>query len=352
MSSISGALKRSCTAFVVGFSRHHGFCRSLIGVQPLSVTEYLPPAPRTIRQFSSFQAPEPPQSKGETVYRDIDYSVGNTPSSRASLRNSDTEAVFVVSGASRGIGLQFVKSLISGTKGTVVACCRSPESASGLNEAIASMTSDDKQRIRVVELNLEDQTSIELAAKEVKDNFKRVDLLLNVAGLLGDGHNTPGPERSIAKMDREWMEKTFNVNVVGPVMLSKELAPLMAQRRGAKKDESEKRPNAVIANLSARVGSISDNQMGGWISYRMSKSALNQATRTMAHELKRQSIWCIALHPGTTDTDLSKPFQKNVKEGRLFPVDFTVDSLLKVIDSMDDENSGGLYDWAGKAIPF
>ena len=108
----------------------------------------------------------------------------------------------------------------------------------------------------------------------------------------------------------------------------------------------------MVANLSARVGSISDNGLGGWYSYRMSKSALNQATRTMAHELKRQSTWCIALHPGTTDTDLSKPFQKNVQEGRLFPVDFTVSQLLDVIDSMGEENSGGLYDWAGKAIPF
>ena len=86
--------------------------------------------------------------------------------------------------------------------------------------------------------------------------------------------------------------------------------------------------------------------------YRMSKSALNQATRTLANELKRQSVWCIALHPGTTDTDLSKPFQKNVQEGRLFPVEFTVDSLMNVIDSMEEHNSGGLYDWAGKAIPF
>jgi NAD(P)-dependent dehydrogenase (short-subunit alcohol dehydrogenase family) len=72
----------------------------------------------------------------------------------------------------------------------------------------------------------------------------------------------------------------------------------------------------------------------------------------MANELKRKSVWCVALHPGTTDTDLSKPFQKNVQDGRLFPVDFTVESLLGVIDSMKEENSGGLYDWAGKAIPF
>ncbi|VEU34968.1 unnamed protein product [Pseudo-nitzschia multistriata] len=84
----------------------------------------------------------------------------------------------------------------------------------------------------------------------------------------------------------------------------------------------------------------------------MSKSALNQATRTLANELKRKSVWCIALHPGTTDTDLSKPFQKNVQKDRLFPVEFTVDSLMNVIDSMEEHNSGGLYDWAGKAIPF
>jgi len=186
--------------------------------------------------------------------------------------------------------------------------------------------------------------------------------LLNVAGILGDGKNTPGPERSVSKIERGWLEKTFQVNVIGPLMLSKELAPLMAQkRRVAKKKASSndekiavenKRAVAIVANLSARVGSISDNGLGGWYSYRMSKAALNQATRTLANELKRQSVWCIALHPGTTDTDLSKPFQKNVQEGRLFPVEFTVDSLMKVLDSMEEENSGGLYDWAGKAIPF
>ena len=147
------------------------------------------------------------------------------------------------------------------------------------------------------------------------------------------------------------MTKTFEVNVVGPVLLSQGLVPLMEQRRGGK-NKQKNRPNSIIANLSARVGSISDNGLGGWYSYRISKSALNQATRTMSHELKRKSVWCIALHPGTTDTDLSKPFQKNVQDGRLFPVDFTVDSLLNVINSMQDENSGGLYDWAGKAIPF
>ena len=84
----------------------------------------------------------------------------------------------------------------------------------------------------------------------------------------------------------------------------------------------------------------------------LSKSALNQAVRTIAHEGKRQGFQCIALHPGTTDTDLSRPFQRNVQDGRLFPVDFTVSQLLDCIDSLDDAHSGGLYDWSGKALPF
>ena len=84
----------------------------------------------------------------------------------------------------------------------------------------------------------------------------------------------------------------------------------------------------------------------------MSKAALNQATKTMALELKRQGIWTISLHPGTTDTDLSKPFQKNVKAERLFPVEFTSKRLLDVVDCMEEIHSGGFYDWSGKALPF
>jgi NAD(P)-dependent dehydrogenase (short-subunit alcohol dehydrogenase family) len=84
----------------------------------------------------------------------------------------------------------------------------------------------------------------------------------------------------------------------------------------------------------------------------MSKAALTQATRTMAHELKRQGTYAVAVHPGTTDTGLSKPFQRNVKPEKLFPVDFTVNQILDIVDHLDADHSGGLYDWAGKAIPF
>jgi len=79
---------------------------------------------------------------------------------------------------------------------------------------------------------------------------------------------------------------------------------------------------------------------------------LNQSTKTLGLELKRQGTWIVALHPGTTDTDLSKPFQRNVREGTLFPVEFKVDKLLAVVESMGEQNTGGFYDWAGKALPF
>jgi len=350
------SLQRTCAAFVVGIARQNIRALSSVPVLQNGRTILAPTTTNpsesssALRLASTFQAPEPPNSKGHAVYNDIEIS---TTERESIARNSDPDAVFVVTGASRGIGLQFVKTLQTRSKGTIVPLCRNPENSQGLNDFISSLSVEQQNRINVMQLDLEDQDSIDGAVENIQSMFDRVDMLLNVAGLLGDGKDTPGPERSITKIERDWITKTMNINVIGPVMLSQGLAPLMEQRRRrGKNDDSDGRPIAVVANLSARVGSISDNGLGGWYSYRISKSALNQATRTMAHELKRKSVWCVALHPGTTDTDLSKPFQKNVQDGRLFPVDFTVESLLGVIDSMKEENSGGLYDWAGKAIPF
>lgn len=225
------------------------------------------------------------------------------------------------------------------TKGIVIAGCRSPTACHSLID-VASKYPD---RVQILPLDMEDQSSIDTFASTIAQNYQRVDALINVAGILGDGKTTSGPERSLASIERNWMEKTLAVNIVGPTMLIKALSPLMrsAGRRSVKVnsttsgkggDQSEQveitlpagRPPTVIVNLSARVGSVSDNQLGGWYTYRLSKTALNQVTRTMGHELKRQGTWIVALHPGTTDTDLSKPFQGNVREGRLFPVEFTV----------------------------
>lgn len=306
---------------------------------------------RRFLSSSSFQPPEPPESKGNAIFLDVDIWSHDKPiTDAAKERNSDPEAVFVVNGSSRGIGLQVVQSLLERTQGTIIACCRNPEN-SDLHDFLHSAASNAvSNRVHTFALDLEDQDSIDhLGDYLKKDHNGRVDALFNVAGILGNSRDTPGPERSLSGMDRAWLEHSFQVNVVGHVMLTKALKPLLRSKGSSR---SPARPTSVVVNWSARVGSISDNGLGGWYSYRMSKAALNQATRTMAHELKRQGTYAIAVHPGTTDTDLSKPFQKNVKPEKLFPVDFTVNQILNIVDHMEESHSGGLYDWAGKAIPF
>ena len=111
---------------------------------------------------------------------------------------------------------------------------------------------------------------------------------------------------------------------------------------------------AVFASLSARVGSIEDNRLGGWYAYRASKAAQNMYTRTLAIEWarSRRNVICVALHPGTTDTDLSRPFQGNVPEGKLFGVERTVAQLLAVIDRLQPADTGQFLAWDGERIPW
>ncbi len=334
---------------MIGSTRSYTAAQRRTGMSlPLSTTTTC-----TFATKSEFVPPEPPSFQGQPVFPDIniDGSDMNAPTSEDALkRNQDPDAVFVVTGASRGIGLQIVKELVNRTKGKIVACCRSPsQKAENLHSFLQSLPTNDAQRICIQPLDLEDQETIDELASTIQTSYnKRVDVLYNVAGLLGDGKTTPGPERSLRSVDRDWAMKSMVVNYIGPMCVSQALAPMM--RINLKKDIH--RGKTVICNLSARVGSISDNGLGGWISYRSSKSALNQATRTMAHELKRQGTMCLCLHPGTTDTDLSKPFQANVRQDRLFPVDFTAERMIDAVDCMEEVHSGGLFDWSGTALPF
>ena len=174
------------------------------------------------------------------------------------------------------------------------------------------------------------------------------------------------PERAISMVDEEWLLQTLAVNTVGPgttlpalfkpcfllyyllnaaVLMAKALAPFM-------RTKGTDRPTAVIANLSARVGSIGDNKLGGWYSYRMSKAALNQATRTMAIELGRSGTMAVSLHPGTVDTGMSKPFSKNVKPDKLFTTAYSASCLLGIIDGLQIEDSGAFFGWDGQRIEW
>jgi NAD(P)-dependent dehydrogenase (short-subunit alcohol dehydrogenase family) len=316
-----------------------------------------------------------------------------SPGAAALQRNADPGAVCVVTGASRGLGLEFARQLLlERTRGVVVAACRGGEGAASPGLAALRAEADaagQSARLSVLDLDLASQDSVEAFAAALRERHGgRVDLLLNVAGILHDAEGAPrAPERALAHVEREWLRKTLEVNTMGPLMLAQALEPMMRLPRGAlqkmKKKQTkqtetttttttaaaaaaggsegkveerglgaEERPPSVVASVSARVGSISDNGLGGWYSYRISKAALNMATVNMALELKRSGVWCIALHPGTTDTDLSKPFQKNVKPEKLFSREFSVRQMLGVVDALDAQHTGGFFAWDGQRIEW
>jgi NAD(P)-dependent dehydrogenase (short-subunit alcohol dehydrogenase family) len=260
------------------------------------------------------------------------------PNAASAERLADDTAWFVVSGGSRGLGLQFCRALLVGSKGSVIALSRAPEQSDGL----LALGEDFPGRLCTISVDLTSEESIRQAATAAAGVCDHVDMLINCAGILHD--NRLVPERSLVACNAEWMHRVYTLNAVAPVLLTAAFVPLLSGTPSS-------RPR-VVANLSARVGSVSDNRLGGWWSYRMSKAALNMATRNMAIELKRKRVLALALHPGTTDTDLSKPFQKSVKPEKLFTTEFAVDSMLKIIYSAEDVHSGHLFAWDGQLIPF
>jgi len=299
------------------------------------------------RTISSGSFIPPPENvyNGTPSYTDVDISAGILLDGASKKRNADSGAVFVVSGANRGIGLGYVRALLDRSTGRVVACCRQPEEADALNSIVEEFGGD---RVSVLPLDVTDGESVDRTAAEIKSKFGRVDVLINNAGVLGKG-----AEKNLAGINRDFLRWNLEVNVIGPMLLAKGLAPLMAAKKGRKYLDG-RTSETVIVNMSARVASISDNARAGicWHSYRMSKAALNAGTRTMSHELRRQGTWTLTLYPGLTDTDMSAPFQEGVKRNLIFPVDFTCERMLNVVDSINQTHSGGFFDWAGKAIPF
>jgi len=185
--------------------------------------------------------------------------------------------------------------------------------------------------------DLEDEASIERLAAHVRDG-PPLRLVLVCTGLLhADGI---APEKSLRQLEAEALARAFAINATGPALLMKHLLPLLS-RDG----------KAVFAVLSARVGSIGDNQLGGWHAYRASKAALNQLVRTAAIELRRTapSALCIALHPGTVDTALSAPFARDAT--RFTPMRAAA-QLLQVIDDLQPADTGSFHDWRGAPVPW
>lgn len=169
-----------------------------------------------------------------------------------------------------------------------------------------------------------------------------VHLAIVATGMLHDGDSLQ-PERAARFQSAEAYARAFAVNATGPALVAKHVLPLLP-RSG----------RCVFAALSARVGSIGDNRLGGWHAYRASKAALNMIIRNLAIEQARRNpdsiLFCY--HPGTVDTDLSRPFQSNVPNGQLFAPDRAAAHMLDVIDRVRAHDSGGLFAWDGSIIPY
>lgn len=207
----------------------------------------------------------------------------------------------------------------------------------GIGGALADRLAADPAAGGVTRLTRADLDITDAAAIAALEVPQPPDLVIIATGRLhGDGL---APEKALRDLDAAALARSFAVNAVGPALLAQRLLPLLPKGR-----------KTVFAALSARVGSISDNRLGGWHGYRASKAALNQLIRTMAVEQARRNPDSIllALHPGTVDTALSAPFNRGVP--RLSTPDEAADHLLAVIDRATPASSGRLFDWQGLEI--
>lgn len=191
------------------------------------------------------------------------------------------------------------------------------------------------------QIDILDEGSVKAAAELVSSDGP-LDLVIVATGILHRDESLR-PEKSMRELSAGAMADVFAINTIGPALVAKYFLPTL--RRGHK---------TVFAALSARVGSIADNRLGGWTSYRASKAALNQVLRTLSIEQarRRPGTLVVGLHPGTVDTSLSKPFQARVPAEQLFTSDVSARHLLEVIDGLGPTDSGQVFAWDGTRIPF
>lgn len=255
------------------------------------------------------------------------------------MNTLDGDSNVLVVGASGGIGAALVEQLLTDSPARRVwAASRTPQSPrlTALREAYG-------ERCVPVPVDILDESSIAGLAETLRGDSPRLHLLINAFGLLHDEARGIWPEKRLEDITAEAMLANYRVNALAPALIGRYCLGLLNHA-----------DRAVFASLSARVGSITDNRLGGWYGYRTSKAAQNMFTRDMAIECRRRArrVICLALHPGTTDTGLSEPFQKRVPEGKLFRTEFAAGKLLERIDAASLEDSGGFFAWDGAPIPW
>ncbi|CAN9151242.1 unnamed protein product [Alternaria alternata] len=259
----------------------------------------------------------------------------------------------LISPASRGIGFALARRVLQTTNAPVVTTAR--KDLDKTKEELLDGLDVDERRLTVLKLDVLDETTIADAAATCKKQFSdgphQLQLAMMVPGILF-------PEKSPSQINADEALLTFRTNTLGPMLMLKHFSSFLPRKSAVIDKEQEDMTGlpdvATMAIMSARVGSIGDNRLGGWYSYRASKAGVNQVVKTFDNHLRTASgdnAMAIALHPGTVKTGLSKDFWSNVKKEKLFERDWVAERLIDVIRQVAPEGRGKCWDWDGKEVP-
>jgi NAD(P)-dependent dehydrogenase (short-subunit alcohol dehydrogenase family) len=243
-------------------------------------------------------------------------------------------ANIVIAGASGGIGQALVRRLLADSLNRVWALARSPDKleAAGKEEA---------ERLQVLRWDVTDPSSLTSVLNEGLPADMQIDGVIYTVGILhGEGLK---PEKRLEDLQVDALQHAFAVNAIAFPVLVRELLPWLRH----------KDPKRIMA-VSAKVGSLTDNGMGGWYAYRASKAALNMFVRNLSVELPRRikPVTCVAVHPGTTKTALSAPFEQSLAQLEVHDPDDTARNLQAIFDRLEADHNGQFLSWDGSQLPW
>ncbi|WP_201617881.1 SDR family oxidoreductase [Psychrobacter urativorans] len=246
---------------------------------------------------------------------------------------------YLIIGGTGGIGQAMVEQLVESTANEQGNICV----FATYHRSVPDFEADN---LHWLQMDVSDEDSIKQGADAIKQHRNHLDWIINCVGLLHTEQSQP--EKALGQVETEFFLRSMQINALAGLLIAKHLRPLLA-----KSMRSTDKP-AIFATISARVGSISDNKLGGWYSYRMSKAALNMGMKNLSIEWGRalKDVCVVVMQPGTVNTQLSAPFQSNVADGHLFSPAYSAECLLGVLASMTTAQSGSFVDWAGESIPW